>query len=353
LLILNGASISDTAPVRALGPRDHRPRSREFRWFLFNSDDTLTTYHPDQRYISLTNTHIVEPPGQTFRYNKYHPQLLGVILERATGMSVTAWTQTRLWDPLGMQFDGAWTLDSTESGFEKMEAGLNARAIDFAKLGRLFLANGNWEGNQILSSRWIAVATGVDPAGRAPEFADDRYYALMWWGVPRDGAPPDYYAAGDHGQYIYVSPANDLIIVRTGNAYGITSREWVNGFARAADDLRSSSLQVSGKHSAGDAQHGHDPARSGRRSIAVADLTRWSKLDDQILIQNHRGRRAAGSARDGDVHRCQTGLPAHQQAIAVRHRESNAELPGLLAVQPQRVASAVRRVGRRLRRMAA
>ena len=61
-------------------------------------------------------------------------------------MSVTAWTQSRLWDPLGMEFDGAWTLDSEAAGFEKMEAGLNARAIDFAKLGRLFLHEGEWDG---------------------------------------------------------------------------------------------------------------------------------------------------------------------------------------------------------------
>ena len=68
--------------------------------FLFNGDDPLTTYHPDQRNLALTNIRIAGPPGKTFRYNKYHPQLLGMILERTTGMSVSAWTQSRLWDPL-------------------------------------------------------------------------------------------------------------------------------------------------------------------------------------------------------------------------------------------------------------
>ena len=115
--------------------------------FMFNGDDPLTTYHPDQRHLALTNTRIGGPPGRSFSYNKYHPQLLGMILERATGMSVTAYTQSRLWDPLGMEFDGAWTLDSEASGFEKMEAGLNARAVDFAKLGRLFLHEGAWDGD--------------------------------------------------------------------------------------------------------------------------------------------------------------------------------------------------------------
>lgn len=210
---------------------------REMRWFLFNGDDPLTTYHPDQREISLTNTRIAGPPGETFRYNKYHPQLLGMILERATGMSVTDWTQTRLWDRLGMEFDGAWTLDSTSSGFEKMEAGLNARAIDFAKLGRLMLEQGRWEGEQVVSAEWVARASGTDPEWRAPSFAGDRFYGLMWWGVAYPDGSSDFYAAGDHGQYVYVSPGSRVIIVRMGDDYGVSSRTWVDAFARAASGL--------------------------------------------------------------------------------------------------------------------
>jgi CubicO group peptidase (beta-lactamase class C family) len=212
---------------------------QESGWFLFNGDDPLTTYHPDQRRLALTNTRIVGPPGESFRYNKYHPQLLGMILERTTGMSVTAWTQSRLWDPLGMEFDGAWTLDSEAAGFEKMEAGLNARAIDFAKLGRLFLHEGEWDGVRIVSPEWVATATGVDAADRGPGASDGRYYGLMWWGVERPPGPPDFYAAGDHGQYIYVSPLNGVVIVRTGVEYGVPSSRWVDAFTRAAADLRS------------------------------------------------------------------------------------------------------------------
>lgn len=66
----------------------------EFRPLLFNSDDILTSYYPDQRKISLENTRIIESPGLHFQYNKYHPQLLGMILERATGMPVTTYMQT-------------------------------------------------------------------------------------------------------------------------------------------------------------------------------------------------------------------------------------------------------------------
>lgn len=210
---------------------------KENRWGLFNGDDALTTYYPDQRYISLNNTHIIDPPGQYFLYNKYHPQLLGMILERATGMSVTEWTQARLWDPLGMEFDGAWCLDSEQSGFEKMEAGLNARAIDYAKLGRLFLDGGRWNGQQIVSPQWVALASGTDPAGRAPSFSDDEYYGYMWWGFMRGDNAPDFSAEGDHGQFIYVSPSHRVIIVRNGTEYGIGPHDWMNIFGRVAAEL--------------------------------------------------------------------------------------------------------------------
>lgn len=59
------------------------------RILIFNGDDPLTTFYPNQRKLALTNTRIIDPPGQYFLYNKYHPQLLGMILERTTGMSVT------------------------------------------------------------------------------------------------------------------------------------------------------------------------------------------------------------------------------------------------------------------------
>jgi CubicO group peptidase (beta-lactamase class C family) len=208
---------------------------REFRPLLFNSDDPLTTYHPDQRRLALRHTRIVDPPGRYFRYNKYHPQLLGLILERATGMSVTRFLQTRLWDPLGMQYGGSWSTDSRKSGFERMEAGLNARAIDFAKLGVLFLNGGLWEGKQVISRAWVEEATRPRLAGSYGEYYPRRYEALpgrmyygyMWWGFAREGGGYDFAAEGDKGQFIYVSPRAGLVIVRNGIEYGLPMAEWM------------------------------------------------------------------------------------------------------------------------------
>ncbi|MFN2144089.1 MAG: serine hydrolase domain-containing protein [Anaerolineales bacterium] len=211
---------------------------KEFRPLLFNSDDILTTYYPDQRKISLENTRIIDPPGEYFHYNKYHPQLLGMILERATGMPVTTYLQTRVWNKLGMEFDGSWSIDSEVSDFEKMETGVNARAIDFAKFGVLFLNNGSWEGDQVISQAWVRDSTG-------PYWPDNYdtyypayfeilpgrgYYNAMWWGFARPDGAYDFSAEGDKGQYIYVSPQKNLVIVRNGIDFGIPAQEWLKLF---------------------------------------------------------------------------------------------------------------------------
>jgi len=221
--------------------KDERP-------LVLNGDGALTTYYPDQRKLALQTLNIADPPGEYFLYDKYHPQLLGLILERTTGMSVTEYTQRKLWDPLGMEFDGAWCLDSEKSGFEKMEAGLNARAIDFAKLGSLFLHNGEWNGQQVVSADWVQESTALDTAIQnadhyADEFGTEIYdsgrgwYKYFWYGMGRDDGTYDFTARGDHGQFIYVSPAHRLVIVRNGSEWGIPGHDWMQAFYDAASQL--------------------------------------------------------------------------------------------------------------------
>ena len=221
---------------------------QELRWWLLNGDDPLTTYYPDQREISLTNTRIIDPPGQYFLYNKYHPQLLGIILEGTTGMSVTEYTQTRLWDRIGMEYDGAWAMDSQESGFEKMEAGLNARAIDFAKFGRLVLNDGDWDGDQVVPADWIRESTSLDPTTHNVDYfahsfgpyiyeEGNGYYKYMWYGKLRQGQQSDIAAEGDLGQIIYISPAHHVIIVRNGTGFGISLGEWTKAFYQVVGNL--------------------------------------------------------------------------------------------------------------------
>lgn len=210
----------------------------EMRPLLFNGDDPLTTHFTDQRKITLENTYIIDPPGLYFQYNKYHPQLLGLILERTTGMTVTKYLQTRIWDPLGMEFDGSWSTDSKDSDFEKMETGVNARAIDFAKFGVLYLNDGFWEGTQVIPKAWVDESTQPLLPENYSDYYNDYvkampgqgYYKYMWWGMAREAGSYDFTAEGDKGQFIYVSPQKNMVIVRNGIKYGIPSEKWLKLF---------------------------------------------------------------------------------------------------------------------------
>ena len=186
------------------------------------SNNVLTYYYPDLRELALENTQIVEPPGLHFLYNDYNPQLLGMVLERTTGQNVSYYLQEKIWKPIGMEYDGSWSMDSQESGFERMESGINARAIDFAKFGRLYLYNGSWNGRQVIDSAWVAESTqedrSIDRAAYYPQkvLMENGYYRYFWWGNRRDDGSYDFSAQGHLGQWIYVSPQADLIIVRNG-----------------------------------------------------------------------------------------------------------------------------------------
>jgi len=188
-------------------------------------DDNLTYGFDDLRHLALTETEIVEKPGKAFLYNNYNPLLLGMLIERATNRPVTTYLQEKIWTPLNMEFDGSWSLDAEQNGFEKMESGINGRALDFAKFGRLYLNKGNWDGSQIVPADWVAVSTADNGLMKdAPV-----YYGYMWWGEKCNPNSQDYLAMGNFGQYIYVSPEKNLIIVRNAESYGVKSEgeEWV------------------------------------------------------------------------------------------------------------------------------
>jgi CubicO group peptidase (beta-lactamase class C family) len=197
-------------------------------------DDVVTYYGVDLRDVGIDGSQIVEPPGATWHYNNYTPLLLGMVLERATGMSVSRYMSTRLWQPLGAEVDATWSLDSERSGFEKLESGLNVAPVDYARFGLLFLHDGEWNGTRIVSEGWVRAATAADTT--SDPAADYQYF---WWvDVERPGR---YYGLGNLGQYLYVAPDADTVIVRNGRDWSIDNDTWLETFREIADQLGSAS----------------------------------------------------------------------------------------------------------------
>lgn len=192
------------------------------------ADPANTYYGTDLRSAAITKTSVERSPGEQFHYNDWNVILLGLVLERATGMSVSEYLEARLWQPMGAEAEGSWSLDSTDSGFEKMFVGINGRAIDFAKLGWLYLNEGRSSAGQVISSDFVAEATRKDTTtDPAPE------YQYLWW--LDEGRPGSYFANGDHCQNIYVDPSTNLVIVRHGTGCGDV--DWISLFGELADWL--------------------------------------------------------------------------------------------------------------------
>jgi CubicO group peptidase (beta-lactamase class C family) len=194
-----------------------------------SSDGAITYYAPDLRLAAISSP-IIDRPGWAFHYNNYNPLLVGLALERSTGQPVAKYLEEKIWMPIGMEAPGSWSLDSERSGFEKMESGINGRAIDFAKFGRLYLNRGNWNGVQLIPADWVDESTRRDTTTDPAE-----NYQYFWWLNCQVPDEHHFFAAGKYGQYIYIVPAQNLILVRFGKAdpYGW----WEELFANLANQI--------------------------------------------------------------------------------------------------------------------
>ncbi len=179
------------------------------------------------------------PPATVFRYKSGDNALLGLALARALGSeSITQYAQRRLWTPLGMQDRAVWTIDHEGDGLEKTWCCLATSARDLARFGQLYLNQGTWDGRQIVPASWVAQSTrGHVPPGEWPDdylAAGWHNYGYQWWLASE--AAGDYFALGKDGQFLYISPATETVIVRLGWSQGdLFSSEWVALFQAIAE----------------------------------------------------------------------------------------------------------------------
>lgn len=194
------------------------------------SDDATTYYAPDLRAAALT-AQIEEPPGTRWHYNNYNPLLVGLALERATGTNVADYTSQVLWRRLGAEAHASWSADSERNRFPKMESGFNARAMDFARFGYLFAHEGRVGDRQVVPAAWVTQATARDTSTDPAE-----HYQYWWWvDTERKGR---FYAHGNKGQFVYVDPATDTVVVRMGREYGL--EDWPSVLRDVADRVERS-----------------------------------------------------------------------------------------------------------------
>jgi CubicO group peptidase (beta-lactamase class C family) len=154
------------------------------------------------------------PPGTYHHYVSIDTQVLGMLLAKVTGVSLTEYLQTQIWNPIGMEYGGEWLTD--DLGFELALGGLNVTMRDYAKLGQLYLHQGYFNGQQIVDSTWVKAATTPDAPHLMPGERENSFhldgYGYQWW-IP-DNDPGAFFAAGIYSQFIYVQPQKNLVIVK-------------------------------------------------------------------------------------------------------------------------------------------
>ncbi|MFN0293442.1 serine hydrolase domain-containing protein [Pedobacter helvus] len=204
------------------------------------SQITRSYYGADLKKI-VNKLKMKNEPGKVFEYQSINTQVLAFILEKATGKGLQELMQERLWKPLGAESEALWSLDKADH--IKAFCCISATALDYAKIGRLYLNRGNWEGKQLISKKWVDITTNPDTltklryknqfwATRDFKFFKDSVSAVssldkegLKYPVERnpDGRyfyakkVYDYKAQGMFGQSVYINPQNKVIIVRLGD----------------------------------------------------------------------------------------------------------------------------------------
>ncbi len=147
-------------------------------------------------------------PGESWTYNSGGSHLLGAIVAIASGQTLYEFAFAHLFGPLGISdFDVDWAID--RNGYYAAGGGLSMRPQDMAKFGYLFLNNGTWDEEQTLSAEWVEKS-----AQTSFIFSEYSGYGYQWWTNPTDVAYV-YSAQGFAGQFIFVIPSLDMVVVFT------------------------------------------------------------------------------------------------------------------------------------------
>ncbi len=170
---------------------------------------TTRAYFYDDLEKMMLTVKVTEEPGQSYKYLSGNTQLLGMVIEKATGVKLSNYLSDSFWRPLGAENEAYWQIDSEKEGLEKAYCCVASNARDFARFGKLYKQQGQWNGQQLLDSTFIAKSI-------KPRFAKSPEYGYGWWLATHNNKDV-FYMRGHLGQLVIVIPEDDLIVVRLGH----------------------------------------------------------------------------------------------------------------------------------------
>ena len=189
-------------------------------------------YYGADIYKGLNKLNFNYKPGTKQEYINVNSQILGLVIKQATKKSPAIYLQEKIWKPLNMCNHAIWSTDK-KNKIEKTFCCLGATSIDYAKFGNLYLNNGKYNDNQIISKQWINKTIKYNT-----NKGSNKYYNKSWYlGLEKYG---DFMAKGLYKQYIYLNPNKNLIIVILNNREDKVKSEkvkWIYILRQISDQL--------------------------------------------------------------------------------------------------------------------
>ena len=158
---------------------------------------------------TILNQKVVKTPGVEFEYLSGSTALLGMVIQKATDKPLAKYLSESFWKPLGTTNDALWQLDDKEHRLAKAFTSISSNAKDFARFGKLYKDHGKWGGKQLLDSTFVTKSI-------TPRFAESPQYGYGWW-LKDIGNKHFFMMRGHLGQYVFVEPNDNIIIVRLGH----------------------------------------------------------------------------------------------------------------------------------------
>ena len=178
------------------------------------SPTTAAYYTNDLRKL-VNDLKMTEEPGRRYYYRSIDSEVLAMVVQAATGKTISEYTSEKYWKNMGARHDALWCLDH-ENGMEKAYCCFNSNARDFARWGQLMLNNGKWGDKQLISETYMAET--VSPVTYLTD--DDGlhvdYYGYQWWIINYKGYKIPY-MRGILGQYVFAIPGKNAVVVRLGH----------------------------------------------------------------------------------------------------------------------------------------
>lgn len=211
---------------RDLSIRDVLTMSSGLNWQeTYTSPFSMTTeaYYGTDLPTLIKSLKVVEEPGKKFNYLSGNTEVLAMVVQAATGKSISEYTSEKIWQKIGAEHDALWNLDQ-EDGMEKAYCCFNTNARDFARFGQLVLNNGRWDSTQVIPETYLKEATSPASWLMGEDGKPLNYYGYQYW-IINHLAYEIPYMRGILGQYIMPIKEKNAVVVRLGHK---RSKEYIN-----------------------------------------------------------------------------------------------------------------------------